>query len=110
MIDVKLTTESFASILSGVYVMTHEVDGLAIPAAVWMNLATQLSAYIPNWQYEIQTIESWVSTSLLITPLEILTVEDMRKMKDYNIYFEFPNGNVTLIIAGDIVWEDSTST
>lgn len=110
MITVKIKTESLAALISGVYIMSHEADPAAIPSWAWLNIAQALTPYLTTWDYEVQSIESWVEHSLLITPLEVLTVKDFDLIKNYKIYVEIPNGNTTLIATGDIVWEDSTNT
>lgn len=104
MVNLKISQLSFASLLAGLYVTYHYTDISAIPSYVWSMLAEELSKYMDTWMYEVQTLEDWIQHSLLITVKEILTEEELEELQAYTIYLDVMNGNVNLIIAGDIVW------
>lgn len=110
MVTVKIDKLSFASLLAGLYVTHHMVDISAIPTYAWSILAEELSKYMDSWEYDVQSLEDWIRDSLIITVKEILTESDIDELKKYTIYVEIMNGNANLIMAGDIVWMDSSNT
>lgn len=110
MVKIDVSIETFSSILGGLYSSFHGVDTYAIPPFFWLQLAYELSPYLENWRYDIMSFEEWLSTSLVITAEEICTEEDIEYFKNNTIFIRTQNGNMSLIGAGDIIWENSTDT
>lgn len=110
MVRVEMSQLSFASLLAGLYVTYHYADISAIPSYVWSMLAEELSKHMDSWMYDVQSLEDWIRDSLLITVKDILSDDDLNELKKYAIYLEIMNGNVNLIVAGDIIWINSSNT
>ena len=100
-IDDRITLEisigSLASLIAGWYVMSSSVNINAIPSEVFIELAKKLVPYLKDWDYDKLTIEEWITNNLLIIPHILAEETD----KDSDIYFEYPNGNVLLVVCGN---------
>ena len=106
MVTIQVDDTSFAALLSGLYISSHDTNILAIPEFVWLMIASELKQYMSTWMYEVQSLEDWISNSLLITVKEVLSDDELKELSEYPIYLEIGNGNATLLIAGDIIWLD----
>ena len=104
MVRVEMSQLSFASLLAGLYVTYHYTDISAIPSYVWSMLAEELSKYMDSWMYDVQSLEDWIRDSLLITVKDILTETELEELQEYTVYLEVMNGNVNLVVCGDIIW------
>lgn len=106
-VTIKIKDESFSSILAGLYVTYHNANLYAIPNYVWLMLGNALTPYMDNWRYDVQSLEDWIANYLLITAKEVCTVDELKQFKKNTIYLEALNGNMALIITGDIIWEEN---
>jgi len=95
-VNVEISIGSLASLIAGWYVMNANIDLNAIPSEVFIFTAQRLVPYLKDWDYERISLEDWINDSLIIIP-KILVDDDL---KDSDIYFEYPNGNVILVVSG----------
>ncbi|MBP5421694.1 MAG: hypothetical protein J6Y78_04530 [Paludibacteraceae bacterium] len=104
MVMVDLSIDTIAVLVSGLYCVANDVDALAIPQSVWIAVAEKLEYFLSNelWDFEVIGFEEWVRTGLSILPKVLLTDEDIELMKKSCIYWEYPNGNMILVISMDI--------
>lgn len=108
MVEIKIDTSTFATLIAGLYSAFKGVDVIAIPSYFWLALATSLEPHMEDWKYDVQSFEEWIDSYLIITIKEVLSEEEIEELKSYSVYIEVGNGNATLIGAGDLVW-DSTN-
>ena len=106
-VEIKITTESFASLLAGLYCMSHNAEPYAIPTYFWMMLAESMIPHLETWQYDIQSLEDWITNYLIITAKEVCTPEELSQMKHNALYIEALNGNLTLVATAPIIWEET---
>lgn len=104
-VTVTMRKDTFSTLLAGLYVTFHDADAYAVPAYAWLMLSEALAPYLNNWKYDVQSLEDWISNYLLVTAKEICTPEELKEFQKNTIYLELMNGNMTLIITGDILWE-----
>lgn len=102
MVKVELHTTTLAVLVSGLYCSSHNIDAMAIPQSVWIAVAEKLEYFLPDWNYSIISFEEWVDTHLMIIPKVLLTDEDVEEMQKTTLYWEYPNGNMILVISMDI--------
>ena len=105
-VEIKVNEDTFATLLAGLYVTFHDAEVYAIPSYVWLMLGSALSPYLPDWKWEVQSLEDWLAHYLLITAKEICTPEELAEFQQNTIYLEAINGNMTLIITAPIIWEE----
>lgn len=105
-VTVKIDDSTFSTLLAGLYVTYHEAEPYAIPSYIWLMLAGKLAEYMPNWRYDVQSLEDWIANYLIITAKEVCTPEEITEFKKNTIYMEALNGNMSLIVTGDIIWEN----
>ena len=106
-VTVKMEDSTFSTLLAGLYVTYHDAEPYAIPSYIWLMLANKLNEYMDNWRYDVQSLEDWISNYLIITAKEVCTHEELEEFRKNTIYMESMNGNMTLIITGDIIWEEN---
>ena len=104
-VEIKIQDDTFATLLAGLYVTYHSAEVYAIPSYVWLMLGGALQPYLKDWRYDVQSLEDWISNYLLITAKEVCTLEELKELQENTIYLEAVNGNMTLVITGDILWE-----
>lgn len=104
MVKVELNLHTIAVLIGGLYCINHEVDAMAIPESVWLNIAEKLEYFLPNWDYSIISFEDWIINGLSIYPTEMLTVEDLEYLKNNTLYWEVDNGNVLLSVSMDLLF------
>ena len=104
MVKVELNLHTIAVLVSGLYCIHHEVDAMAIPESVWLNIAEKLEYFLPNWDYSIISFEDWISNGLTIYPREMLSDEDLEYLKKNTLYWEISNCNVLLSVSMDLVF------
>lgn len=105
-VSVKIQNDTFSTLLAGLYVAFHNAEAYAIPSYVWLMLADSLAEYLPDWKYDVLSLEEWISSYLLITAKEICTSEELKEFQKNTIYIEVINGNMALIITAPILWVD----
>lgn len=99
---VDLDTSTIAVLVSGLYCVESNIDAMAVPQSVWIAIAEKLEYFLPNWNYESISFEEWVRKCLFIVPKILLTEDDIEDMKKSTLYWEFPNGNMMLVISMDV--------
>lgn len=104
MVMVDLNSNTLAVLISGLYCVANDVDALAIPQSVWVAIGEKLEYFLGNelWDFEVISFEDWISKCLLILPKVLLTEDDIEEMKKTTLYWEYPNGNMILVISMDI--------
>ena len=100
-IRVEISVGSLASLIAGWYFMNTSIDMNAIPSEVFIELSKRLVPFLDDWDYTNLTIEDWIKEKLVIAPM--ILFDDIEELKNSDIYFEYPNGNVILIIYGEVV-------
>lgn len=110
MVKIDLEMSTFGTMIGGLYTTFKGADAYAIPPYFWLQLAYTIAPYMENWRYDIQSFEDWIATNLVVTAEEICTEEDIEYFKSNTIFIRIENGNVNLIGAGDIIWENSLDT
>lgn len=102
MVKVDLSIPTLAVLISGLYCAEHNVDAMAIPSSVWIAIAEKLEWFLDDWDYEVISFEDWVYTHLVILPKILLEEGEIEEMQKTTLYWEYPNGNMILIISMDI--------
>ena len=110
MVKIDLDVNTFATMIGALYSTFRGVEVYAIPPYFWLQLAYTLEPYMENWKYDVQSFEDWLSTNLIVTAEEICTEDDIKFFKSNTIFVRVENGNMNLIGAGDILWENSSDT
>jgi len=110
MVKIELDEGTFSTLIGGLYSTYRNIDVCTVPPYFWLQLAHTLAPYMERWRYDIQSIEEWIGTNLIITAEEICTEEEIEYFKTNTIFVRVENGNVNLIGAGDILWENSSDT
>ena len=103
--EIKIQSDSFASLLAGLYCMSHDTEPYAVPTYFWLMIAESLIPHLDGWRYDVQSLEDWIANYLIITAKEVCTPEELQQMQSNTLYLEALNGNMTLIATGDIIWE-----
>lgn len=102
MVLVDLSTSTLAVLTAGLYCTFNNVESIAIPESVFVSVAEKLEYFLPSWDYEVISFEDWVRTCLLILPKPLLEEEDIMDMQKTTLYWEFPAGNVVLVVSMNI--------
>ena len=102
MVAVELNNNTLSTLIAGIYCTNYEVDALAIPQSIWLEVAEKLEYFLPDWDYNKISFEEWVETCLLIMPKDFFTDEEIMEMQEESLYWERLNGNAVLIISMDI--------
>ena len=102
MVKVELNTSTLAVLIAGLYCTYNSVESIAIPESVFMSIAEKLEYFLPEWDYNIISFEEWIKTCLLILPKIMIDEADIEEMQSSTLYWEYPNGNVILVISMDI--------
>ena len=97
-IRIEISVGSLASLIAGWSFMYTNTDVHAVPSEVFIELAKRLVPFIDKI-----TIEVWIKDSLMIAPMIMFTEEEINEVSGYDIYFEYPNGNVILIVCGEVI-------
>lgn len=100
-IRVEISVGSLASLIAGYYFMNTNIDVNAVPSEVFIELSRKLVPFLEDWDYTNLTIEDWIKEKLVIAPM--ILFDDLESIKDKDIYFEYPNGNVILIVYGEVI-------
>ena len=108
-VEIKLSEDTFSTLLAGLWATYHNAEVYAIPPYFWMMLSSSLIPHLKHWRYDVQSLEDWIENYLIITAKEVCTPEEIEEFQNNSIYIEAMNGNVTLIASGDIIWEHSTN-
>ena len=101
-IRVEISVGSLASLIAGWYFMENNLDVNAVPSEVFIELAQRLVPFLDDWDYDKISIEDWIKHKVAIAPMVLFNQEDLEEVKNLGIYFEYPNGNVILVVSGVI--------
>lgn len=99
---IELDESTIAVLLAGLYTVNTGVNPIAIPESLWLDIVKILSPYLETWDYKKMSFEEFVRQNLLIIPKQLCTEEDIDYYKQNTVYFEYPNGNVILIVTFNI--------
>lgn len=102
MVSVELETSTLSVLIAGLYTVTHNVDALAIPESVYLQVAEKLEYFMPTWDYSKISFEQWIATHLLIYPKPMIDENEIKDLMENTLYWEYPNGNILLVISMDI--------
>ena len=97
-ISINISVGSLASLIAGWYFLYNNVDIQAIPSEVFIELAKRLVPFIDKIK-----IEDWIKESLMIAPMVMFNEEEINEVSGYDIYFEYPNGSIILIVCGEVI-------
>ena len=110
MVQIEIDESTFATLIAGLYVSFTGAEISTIPPHFWLGLANELSKYVDDWKYDVMSFEEWIGNHLIITAEEILTPAEIKEFEDFPIFIRVGNGNVTLIGAGDFLWDYSNTS
>ena len=65
MAKVELETNTLAVLVAGMYCTDHQVDSMAIPQSLWIQIAEKLEYFLPDWDFDKISFEEWIRTHLL---------------------------------------------
>ena len=99
---VELEKTTLAVLIAGLYCTYNSVDSIAIPESIFLTVAEQLEFFLDSWDYDVISFEDWVKTCLLIIPKVMLDENDLKEMQSKSLYWEYPNGNVVLVVSMNI--------
>ena len=99
---IELDESTIAVLLAGLYTVNTGVNPIAIPESLWLDIVKILSPYLETWDYKKMSFEEFVRQNLLIIPKQLCTEEDIDYYKQNTVYFEYPNGNVILVVTFNI--------
>ena len=102
LVTVSLEKSTLATLIAGLYCLYSDIDPIAIPESVYLEIAEKLVYFLISWDYEKITFEDWIKYGLMIYPKEMLSEEDLKYLQENTLYWERINGNVTLIVSMDI--------
>lgn len=102
MVKVDLQTSTLSVLIAGLYSVRYNVNAMAIPESIYLQIAEKLEKYLPNWDYSKISFEEWVNTHLLIYPKPLLSDDEIEDLKQNTIYWEIPNGNIILSVSMDM--------
>ena len=99
---IELDESKIAVLLAGLYTVNTGVNPIAIPESLWLDIVKILSPYLETWDYKKMSFEEFVRQNLLIIPKQLCTEEDIDYYKQNTVYYEYPNGNVILVVTFNI--------
>ena len=102
MTDIRVSTNTLAMLVAGLYCADNDVDSMAVPYSVWIAIAEKLEYFLPMWDYEKISFEQFISNCIVIYPKEMIPETELKDMQSNTLYWEYPNGNVILSISMDI--------
>ena len=105
-VDVKIEVGTLAVLVSGLYISNTGIGMEAIPTSMFIELAEKLAEHLPNWDYDVLTLEDWIFNNLIIAPKVLFSDEELEHYKDHNhLFIERKLGNVELV-ATAVMGED----
>lgn len=104
MVKVELEKNTFAVLISGLYCTFNNINVMAIPESLWIEIAEKLEYFIDGelWDFSKISFEEWVRTGLFIYPKELLSEEDLEEMQNTTLCWDRLNGNAILVVSMDI--------
>ena len=102
MVLIEIKEDTLAILLAGLYTIYSQVDVLAIPSSVYIEIASQLLPYLDKWDYDIISFEDWIRYCLMIYPKVMYTADELDEIKDNELYIELVTGNIILVATASI--------
>jgi len=104
MVKIELETSTLAVLIAGLYSVRYNVNAMAIPESVYLQVAEKLEHFLENnlWDFKKLSFEDWVNTCLWIYPKPLISDAELDDMKKTTLYWEVPNGNVILVVSMNI--------
>ena len=102
MVKLELNLTTLSVLIAGMYCTYNNIDSIAIPESIYLEIAEKLTPYLDDWDYEKISFEEWIRTCLLILPRVLLDDDMVEEMKQNGIYWERNNGNIVLSISMDV--------
>ena len=99
---IELEKTTLAVLIAGLYSSHNDINPIAVPESVWIEIAEKLEYFLPLWDYAKITFEEWVEHGLLIYPKEFFSETEIIELQKDTLYWERLVGNVVLIISMDI--------
>ena len=97
-----LATETLAVLIAGLYTSFSDINPMAIPQSLWLEIAEKLEPHLENWDYGKISFEDWIKYNLFIYPTMALDDDTLKDIKETTEYFERVNGNVLLSVSMDM--------
>lgn len=104
-VQLEIDLSTLAILISGLYISFTGISSEAIPPSLFIEVAEQVSQYLPKWDYSVISLEEWIKTSLIIAPNILFSEEELEEYKNNEIFLERRLGNVVLIATGGINFE-----
>ena len=101
-VNLNLELGTLAVLISGLYIHNTGVPAEAIPPSMFIELAEQVSTYLPNWDYSKLTLEKWIEEYLIIAPKELFSESELDEMRSDDIFIERELGNAVLIAGARV--------
>jgi hypothetical protein len=105
-VSIKLELGSLATLIAGLYVAHTNIQIEAVPSSLFIEIAEQLSEYLPSWRYDELSLEDWIKYELVIMPIDYFNEVELNELRNATIYLERRLGNATLVASAMIPWED----
>ena len=99
---VELELSTLSVLIAGLYSIRYNVNAMAIPESVYLQIAEKLEPFLSDWDYSKISFEDWVSTHLLIYPKVLFSDEEIADLRKTTIYWEVSNGNAVLVVSMDM--------
>ena len=88
MVNLKISRDTFAILVSGLYCSYHDVDAYAIPRELWFELSDRVIDWFDDWDYDKLSFEDWIKNNILIYPEAAMSQEELDSCKDNDVFFE----------------------
>ena len=102
LIPLKLDVNTLSTLIAGLYSVYTDVNPIAIPTSVWLEIAEKLSYFMDTWDYEKITLNDWIKYGLLIYPKEMFSESEIEDLQSNSLYWERVSGNAILVVSMDI--------
>ena len=102
LIPLKLDVNTLSTLIAGLYSVYTDVNPIAIPQSIWLEIAEKLSYFMDTWDYEKITLNDWIKYGLLIYPKEMLSESEIEDLQSNSLYWERVSGNAILVVSMDI--------
>lgn len=99
---IELEKTTLAVLIAGLYSIYNDVNPIAIPESVWIEIAEKLEHFLPLWDYTKITFEEWIEHGLLIYPKDLFNEEEIMDLQNNTLYWERIVGNAVLLISMDV--------
>ena len=103
LVPVTLSVSTLSILIAGLYSVFTDVNPMAIPESLYLEIAEKLVPYLDEWDYGKLSFEDWVKYNLFIYPTQALDEETLLELMESTIYFERVNGNVLLSISMEMI-------